>query len=107
MELHRMWTEQCDATTGIRNAFGVQQAINYLIGEKFLDFIEAAESNEEFRNELPLFATKIKSLFEPEQLAAYLAPADDDCVSRDSTIVRCASDQRIVEQAWSHLREDS
>ena len=41
MELHRMWTEQCDATTGIRNAFGAQQALNYLIGEKLLDYIQA------------------------------------------------------------------
>lgn len=104
MELHRMWIEQCDATTGIRNAFGVQQALNYLIGEKFLDFIEAAESNEDFRNELPAFAARINSLFESEQLAGYLAPVDHSSADKDPAIVRCASDQSLVGLAWMHLQ---
>jgi len=99
-----MWIEQCDATTGIRTAFGVQQALNYLIGEKFLDFIEAAESNEDFRNELPAFAARINSLFEAEQLAGYLAPVDHSGADKDPTIVRCASDQNLVGLAWAHLQ---
>lgn len=103
MELHRMWTEQCDATTGIRNAFGVQQALNYLIGEKFLDFIEAAESNDVFRDELPAFSARIKTLFEPEQLAAYVAPAEAIDIPRDASVVRCASDSKLVAEAWRQL----
>ena len=103
MELHRMWTEQCDATTGIRNAFGVQQALNYLIGEKFLDFIEAAESNDDFKHELPAFAARIKALFNSEQLAAYLAPIEGTGIPRDPAIVRCASDGPLVTEAWRQL----
>ena len=103
MELHRMWTEQCDATTGIRNAFGTQQALNYLIGEKLLDFIEAAESNDDFRSELPAFTARISTLFDSKQLAAYLAPAEAVNIPRDSSIVRCASDGPLVAEAWRQL----
>ena len=99
-----MWTEQCDATTGIRNAFGAQQAINYLIGEKFLDFIEAAEKDRNFRDEVHAFAARIRTLFEPAELAAYLAPKDDVSVSRDGSIVRCASDETLVAEAWRQLQ---
>jgi hypothetical protein len=103
MELHRMWTEQCDATTGILNAFGVQPALNYLVGEKFLDFIEAAESNDNFMNELPAFATRIRTLFGSEQLAAYLAPIDAVDIPRDPAIARCASEGELVAEAWRQL----
>jgi hypothetical protein len=96
MELHRMWTEQCDATTGIRNA-------NYLIGEKFLDFIEAAEKDADFRSELPAFAARIRTLFGPQELAAYLAPTGHPAVTENSDIVHCASDSELVAQAWSHV----
>jgi len=98
-----MWTEQCDATIGIRNAFGTQQALNYLIGEKLLDFIEAAESNEDFKNELPAFAARIRTLFGSEQLAAYLAPLEAGDIRRDPSVVRCASDGPLVADAWRQL----
>ncbi len=104
MELHRMWTEQCDATTGIRNAFGAQQALNYLIGEKFLDFIEAAGKDENFRSELSSFAARIRTLFEQSELAAYLAPVDDASITRDAALVRCASDEALITEAWRHLQ---
>jgi hypothetical protein len=106
MELHRMWTEQCDAMTGIRAAFGTQQALNYLIGEKFLDFIEAAGSSDDFRGELLAFAARIRTLFEPQQLAAYLASIDDSRITKDSSIVRCASDDKLVARAWEQLSRD-
>lgn len=38
MELHKIWTEQCDAAEGIEDEFGTQQALEYLVGEKFLNF---------------------------------------------------------------------
>lgn len=98
-----MWTEQCDATTGICNAFGTQQALNYLIGEKFLDFIEAAESNDDFRNELAAFAFRIRTLFDPEHLAAYLAPVEAVDIPRDPSLARCVSDEKFVAEAWQQL----
>lgn len=34
-EPHNYWTEQCEAAEGIENEFGTQQALDYLVGEKF------------------------------------------------------------------------
>jgi len=74
-DFHKIWIEQCEAAQGIEDEFGTQKALEYLVGEKFLDFLEAAESNADFRAEIPAFVAKIKEIFEPWQLAEYLATA--------------------------------
>ena len=51
MNLHRIWIEQCEAARGIEQEFGTQQALAYLIDEKFINFLQAAESYAEFRSE--------------------------------------------------------
>ena len=38
-----IWIEQCEATRQIEAEFGTQNALDYLIGEKFLNFLQAAE----------------------------------------------------------------
>ena len=75
MEFHRIWIEQCEAAQGIEDEFGTQRALEYLVGEKFLDFLEAAESDPDFRAQIPAFVAKIKEIFEPWQLARYLEKA--------------------------------
>ena len=63
-ELHKVWIKQCEGTEQIESDFGTQKALEYLIGEKFLNFLESAESDDNFRDEIPAFVTKIKSIFE-------------------------------------------
>jgi hypothetical protein len=46
-----------------------------LIGEKFLNFLETAETDADFRAEIPAFVAKIKTIFERWQLAQYLEMA--------------------------------
>ncbi|MEQ8788806.1 MAG: hypothetical protein RIC55_21015 [Pirellulaceae bacterium] len=75
MNLHRTWTDQCEAARGIEEEFGTQKALDYLVGEKFLDFLEAAETDTDFRAEIPAFVAAIGSIFEPWQLAHYLKTA--------------------------------
>ena len=70
-----IWIEQCEATRQIEAEFGTEKALDYLIGEKFLNFLEAAETNAEFRSEIPAFVGGIKTIFETWQLAAYLEQA--------------------------------
>ncbi len=72
---HKIWIEQCRAGRGIEDEFGVPRALGYLIGEKFLNFLEAADDDAEFRAELPAFVAEIKTIFEQWQLAAYLEKA--------------------------------
>ena len=56
-----IWIEQCEATKQIEAEFGTQNALDYLIGEKFLNFLQAAETNAEFRAEIPAFVGGIKT----------------------------------------------
>jgi hypothetical protein len=74
-EFHKIWIEQCEAAKNIEDEFGTQKALDYLVGDKFLDFLEAAETNTDFRGELPAFVGRIKEIFERWQLAQYLETA--------------------------------
>jgi hypothetical protein len=49
IEFHRLWIEQCAAAERIKQRFGLGNALEYLVGEKLLRFVETAEHN-------PLFA---------------------------------------------------
>jgi hypothetical protein len=75
MKPHKIWIEQCEAARGIEDEFGTQKALDYLIGEKFLNFLETAETDADFRAEIPAFVAKIKEIFERWQLAQYLKTA--------------------------------
>lgn len=71
----KIWIEQCEAARGIEEEFGTQKALAYLVGEKFINFLEVAEYDAEFRGEIPAFVAEIKTLFEQWQLAEFLATA--------------------------------
>lgn len=75
MDFQKIWIEQCEAARQIEGAFGTQQALDYLIGEKFLNFLEAAETDTAFRDEIPAFVAEIHGIFERWQLAQYLETA--------------------------------
>jgi hypothetical protein len=123
MRPHRIWVEQCRAARGIADRFGTDQALDYLIGEKLLNFLEVAETDADFRSEVPAFVAAIGTIFEPWQLAAYLERArqtgpfdpslyddDDDPEERElaraEDIRRCARDILLVERAKEWLIED-
>jgi hypothetical protein len=62
----------CEATRGVEDDWGREKAMGYLIGEKFLNFLEVAETDAKWRQAIPAFVTEIKAIFEPWQLAEYL-----------------------------------
>src|SRR6476620_8159997 len=119
MKLSEVWKGQCEAARKIEADFGTQNALAYLIGEKFLNFLEVAESDAEFRGEIPAFVAEIKSIFEPWQLAEHLETArqsepfdpsdyeDEDAetieAERRNDISRSASDLLLIEQAMVWL----
>ncbi len=67
-----VWTGQCEAARDIREGFGPEKAIGYLIGEKFLNFLEAADDDPDFAAEVPRFVEAIKRILEPAEIRAYL-----------------------------------
>lgn len=72
MQLHKIWIEQCEASREIEDEFGTQKALAYLVGEKSLNYLQAAEKDADFRAELPAFVAEIKTISEPWQLSEYL-----------------------------------
>jgi hypothetical protein len=71
-DFHKIWIEQCAATEGIRENFGLTDALDYLIGEKLLTFVMASERDPEFAAELPAFVAEIRRLFAPGKIRGYL-----------------------------------
>jgi len=123
MKPSKCWIEQCDAARNIEDEFGTGNALDYLIGEKFLNFLEVAEDDPEFRAEIPAFVAEIKRIFEQWQLAEYLEKArqtepfdpslydeDDDSeemeMDRLEDIHQSARDLLLVERAKEYLLED-
>ena len=112
-----IWIEQCQAARGIEDEFGVPKALAYLVGEKFINFLEASDSRPELRAEVPAFAAEIKSIFEPYQFAEYLETArhsdpfdptiyDDEEtaeVERQADLSRSAADLLLIERAKEWL----
>ena len=74
-KFEKIWIEQCEASRRIEDDFGTDKALDYLIGDKFMNFLEAAEENTAFRAEIPDFVAEIKTIFERWQLAQYLETA--------------------------------
>ena len=72
VEFHKIWIEQCAATEDIREQFGMNNALDYLIGEKLFHFVEAAEKDPDFARELPAFVAAIQRLFSAEEIRGYL-----------------------------------
>jgi hypothetical protein len=122
MEPCKVWIEQCNAARRIDDQFGTDKALEYLVGEKFLNFPEVTETDPEFRTEVPAFATEVKAIFEPWRLAEYLVtarqtePFDPDiyeCVdpetfedARQNNIRHSARNLLLVEHAKGCLVDD-
>ena len=123
MKPHEIWREQCEAARTIEDNFGVPKALDYLVGEKLLNFLEVAETAPEFRAEVPVFVAEIRTIFEPWQLAEFLQitrqsePFDPGLYDKDNEpediemhrqddIRRSARDLLLVERAREWLLEE-
>jgi hypothetical protein len=69
---HKIIADWIEAARGVESDYGVEKAMGYLIGEKFLNFLEVAEKDSEWREAIPTIVAEIKALFEPWKLAEFL-----------------------------------
>ena len=67
-----LWQSQCGVAPSLREKYGLQAALDYLVSEKLFTFAEAATSHPDFARELPLFVAEIRRLFTPEEIRAHL-----------------------------------
>jgi hypothetical protein len=72
MKFEKIWVQQCRATRRIKKRFGVESALDYLLGEKLLTFSETADRRSEFAAELPRFQAEVWNIFNRFELAGYL-----------------------------------
>jgi hypothetical protein len=102
IEFHKAWIDQCAAAEGIRAHFGLENALDYLIGEKLFSFLMASEQDELFAQEIPAFVEEIRRLFTVDEISAYLdhlertkylAPHDPDLDIEDP-------DDEVEEEPW-------
>ena len=121
-EFCKIWIDVCDAARRIEDEFGTDKALKYLVSEKFLNYLEAAERLPDYRAELPAFVAEIKTIFEPWQIAECLAtarqtePFDPDIyededpefieMERQDELRRSAADLLLVERAKEWLLDE-
>ena len=94
-EFHKIWIDQCEAARDIREGFGLQKALGYLIGEKLLNFLRAAAQDPAFAGEVPSFAAEINEIFDRDEIRAYL-----ENVQRVGALGHVATDE-----AYEEMRE--
>jgi hypothetical protein len=70
---HQIWIEQCEAAQTIKARFGLKAAFDYLVGEKLVNFVNAASGRPDFARELPRFVSRVRSMFTPDEIGAHLA----------------------------------
>jgi hypothetical protein len=87
-EFHKIWIDQCEAARDIRERFGLQKALGYLIGKNFINFLRAAEDHPEFAREIPAFAVEILDIFDRAEIRAHL-----DTVRRVGPLGHAATDE--------------
>ena len=94
-EFHKIWIEQCEAAGGIRERFGIEKALGYLIGEKLLNFVRASDTRAEFAAELPDFVAEIRRTFDSYEIHDYL-----ENIHRAGALGHVATDEDV-----EYLRE--
>lgn len=122
IEFHKVWIEQCEGAREIKERFGMERALGYLIGEKLVNFGRASDHRPEFAAELPNFVAEMKRIFEPHEIREYLehirrvgpfghigTDEEVECMRQagmfDEDPVRGAEDVLIVERIKEMLLE--
>jgi hypothetical protein len=90
IEFHKIWIEQCAAAEDIRDSFGLEKALDYLIGEKLLTFLMASEDEPKFAGEISAFVDAIRRVFTASEIRDYL-----DQLERTKFLASSDPDQEI------------
>jgi hypothetical protein len=83
---HEVWIEQCEATQSIKLRYGVKAAFDYVVGEKLLNFANAASRHPEFGRELPRFVAEVRRMFTPEEIRRHMARLELEQREKDADV---------------------
>ena len=99
IHFERIWIEQCVAARRVKSHFGIANALDYLIGEKLLNFAQAAEQHAEFAQELPGFLREIRDVFSIREAGDYAVQLE--CTRALSPLQRHAL--RVISSASAYV----
>src|SRR6266487_4520760 len=66
--------------------FRLKAAFDYVVGEKLINFAEAAFHHRAFAQELPRFISEVRRMFTPEEIAAQLARIEHERNEKDEDV---------------------
>lgn len=64
---------QAKAASGIKQNFGMRQALDYLIGEKLYGYLRGFKDDQDVLESLPFFIDEIKKYFDPNEIQHYFS----------------------------------
>ena len=99
-----LWLGYCEAVPGIRERFGLANALEYVVGEKLMTFSQLAETDEKFRAELPAFCERIRCLFTRAEIQGYFESAEQESAI-DADLLQDASEEE-AEELRERLADD-
>lgn len=79
----------------IKERYGLENALAYLIGEKLINFSEAAEQHPEFAEELPAFAAEVRRLFSLQEIRDHF-----DAMEQSQVFTPAREQERRQRVAW-------
>ena len=69
-----------------QSSFGLKAAFDYVVGEKLINFAEAAFHHPAFAQELPRFISEVRRMFTPEEIAAQLTRIEHEWNAKDEDV---------------------
>lgn len=96
--------DYCKVAPNIRERHGLRAALGYVVGEKLMMFAQTAETDDAFRNELPAFCKKIRSLFTNAEIETHFETAEQNArvasdLFRGATCEEAADLRELLEDA--------
>ena len=84
---HKIWIEQCEAAHTIRARFGLKAAFDYLVGEKLINFADAASRHCDFAQELPRFISEVRRTFTSEEIGTHQTRIERERNQKDKDVL--------------------
>ena len=99
------WQEQCEMAEAIELRYGLEAAFDYVVGEKLVDLAARAARRPELARELPRFASRVRSMFTPQEIEEQLTRLECRQIEPDGVVTdvsRLNPENRMI-GVGSHL----
>jgi hypothetical protein len=81
-----IWIEQCEAARTIKVRYGLKAAFDYAVGEKLMNFADAADEHPAFARELPRFVSEVRRMFSDDEIRVHFARLEREQSERDADL---------------------